>query len=309
MRHLFLSQFSEKYKGNKHLNNKPYYQKLVLDQGYWKDSLITAPSDEAYRDDIIKAKELGFNGCRKHEKVEDPRFLYWADRLGFLVWEAMASFWMYSSEGAASFMKEWSDVIQRDYNHPSIIVWGMLNESWGVPTIRTDRRQRAFSKALYHLAHSMDDTRLVISNDGWEMTETDICAFHAYCHGDKTNKRQQEEFADALKSLDGLEEIVEKPLFAEDGVYQGQPVLLTEFGGISISDSAGEWGYTSVNKEEFIEEFRRIIEAVADSPVICGYCYTQLTDVEQEANGLLTQEHNHKFSPDKIREIQNIAGR
>lgn len=230
MRHLFLSQFSEKYKGNYYLNNKPYYQKLVLDQGYWKDSLITAPSDEAYRDDIIKAKELGFNGCRKHEKVEDPRFLYWADRL-------------------------------------------------------------------------------VISNDGWEMTETDICAFHAYCHGDKTNKRQQEEFAEALKSLDGLEEIVEKPLFAEDGVYQGQPVLLTEFGGISISDSAGEWGYTSVNKEEFIEEFRRIIEAVADSPVICGYCYTQLTDVEQEANGLLTQEHNHKFSPDKIREIQNIAGR
>ena len=131
MRHLFLSQFSEKYKGNYYLNNKPYYQKLVLDQGYWKDSLITAPSDEAYRDDIIKAKELGFNGCRKHEKVEDPRFLYWADRLGFLVWEAMASFWMYSSEGAASFMKEWSDVIQRDYNHPSIIVWGMLNESWG----------------------------------------------------------------------------------------------------------------------------------------------------------------------------------
>ena len=119
----------------------------------------------------------------------------------------------------------------------------------------------------------------------------------------------EEEFADALKSLDGLEEIVEKPLFAEDGVYQGQPILLTEFGGISISDSAGEWGYTSVNKEEFIEEFRRIIEAVADSPVICGYCYTQLTDVEQEANGLLTQEHNHKFSPDKIREIQNIAGR
>lgn len=293
--------------GRIYLNNKPYYQKLVLDQGYWKDSLITAPSDEAYQEDIVKAKKLGFNGCRKHEKVEDPRFLYWADRLGFLVWEAMASFWMYTPEGASAFMREWTEVIQRDYNHPSIVVWGMLNESWGVPSIRADHRQKAFSKALYHMAHSLDSTRLVISNDGWEMTETDICAFHAYCHGERGNRRQQEKFADSLRTLEGLENIVEKPLFAESGVYRGQPVILTEFGGISISGSSGEWGYTSVEKEEFLGEFRRIIKAVADSPEICGYCYTQLADVEQEANGLLTQEHDYKFSPEKIKEIQEIA--
>ncbi len=294
--------------GKIYLNRRPYYQKLVLDQGYWKDSLITAPSDEAYREDIEKAKAMGFNGCRKHEKAEDPRFLYWADRLGFLVWESMASFWMYTPNGAAAFAKEWTDLIMRDYNHPCIVVWGMLNESWGVPEIGTDRRQRAFSKALYHLAHSLDDTRLVVSNDGWEITDSDICAFHSYRHGSKDDLRQQERFARCLKSLEEMEEIVEKPLFAPGFGYEGQPVLLTEFGGITISTSQGEWGYTSVKKEGFLKEYRRIMEAIADSKLLWGYCYTQLTDIEQEANGLLTADHQYKFDPAEIKRIQEMCG-
>ena len=291
-----------------YLNHKPCYQKLVLDQGYWKDSLITAPSDNDYVEDIKKAKAMGFNGCRKHEKVEDPRFLYWADKLGFIVWEAMASFWVYTPEAASAFVKEWTDVINRDYNHPSILVWGMLNESWGVPQISSSRMQQSFAKSLYHLAHSLDDTRLVISNDGWEMTETDICAFHSYQHGNKEDKKQQERFRESLKSVENFGKIVEKPLFAEKQVYRGQPVVLTEFGGISISeDGDGGWGYTSVEKTEFLEELKRIMEAIGQSELICGYCYTQLADVEQEINGLLTREHEYKFEPEQIKKIQDIC--
>ena len=291
-----------------YLNHKPCYQKLVLDQGYWKDSLITAPSDNDYVEDIKKAKAMGFNGWRKHEKVEDPRFLYWADKLGFIVWEAMASFWVYTPEAASAFVKEWTDVINRDYNHPSILVWGMLNESWGVPQISSSRMQQSFAKSLYHLAHSLDDTRLVISNDGWEMTETDICAFHSYQHGNKEDKKQQERFRESLKSVENFGKIVEKPLFAEKQVYRGQPVVLTEFGGISISeDGDGGWGYTSVEKTEFLEELKRIMEAIGQSELICGYCYTQLADVEQEINGLLTREHEYKFEPEQIKKIQDIC--
>ena len=294
--------------GRIYLNHKPYYQKLVLDQGYWKDSLITAPDDQSYIDDIKKAKAMGFNGCRKHEKAEDPRFLYWADKLGFIVWEAMASFWVYTPEAAAAFAKEWAELIRRDYNHPSILVWGMLNESWGVPQIGTSRVQQSFAKSLYYLAHSLDDTRLVISNDGWEMTDTDICAFHSYQHGKTEDKRQQDRFRESLKSVDTLGEIVEKPLFAGRTSYKGQPVMLTEFGGISIAEEDMEgWGYTSVKNSEFLEELRRVMEAVSQADRICGYCYTQLTDVEQEKNGLLTSDHQYKFDPEQIKDIQNLC--
>ena len=199
--------------GRIYLNNQPYYQKLLLDQGYWEESLITAPSDEDYKNDILMSKAICFNGCRKHEKVEDPRFLYWADHLGFLVWEAMASFWVYTPEGACAFMREWMDVIRRDYNHPSIIVWGMLNESWGVPGIYEN--QQSFSKSLYYMARSLDSTRLVISNDGWEMTDTDICAVHSYQHGREDDQKQQELYKNCLKEIDELPKIVEKRLFAK----------------------------------------------------------------------------------------------
>ena len=289
--------------GKLYLNHRPYYQKLVLDQGYWKESLVTAPSDEAYQEDIRKAKTMGFNGCRKHEKAEDPRFLYWADRMGFLVWGAMASFWVYTPQAAAAFMREWADVIHRDYNHPCIVVWGMLNESWGVPHIGSDCRQQAFAKALYHMAHSLDSTRLVISNDGWETVDTDICAFHSYKHGEEGDMRQQELFAKSLKSAETMGEIVEKPLFAGDTPYCGQPIVLSEFGGISISEEEEGWGYTSVGKNRFLEVYRRILRAVYASDILSGFCYTQLADIEQEINGLLTEAHTYKFPPEKIREI------
>ena len=184
----------------------------------------------------------------------------------------------------------------------------MLNESWGVPQIGTSRVQQSFAKSLYYLAHSLDDTRLVISNDGWEMTDTDICAFHSYQHGKTEDKRQQDRFRESLKSVDTLGEIVEKPLFAGRTSYKGQPVMLTEFGGISIAEEDMEgWGYTSVKNSEFLEELRRIMEAVSQADRICGYCYTQLTDVEQEKNGLLTSDHQYKFDPEQIKTFRIYA--
>ncbi len=299
--------------GRIYLSNQPYYQKLVLDQGYWRDGLLTAPEDEDYARDIRMAKAMGFNGCRKHEKAEDPRFLYWADRLGFLVWGAMSSFWFYTEEGADAFVREWMDVIRRDYNHPSIVVWGMLNESWGVQRIYNNRQHQSYARALYHLAHSLDPTRLVISNDGWEMVDTDICAVHSYKHGQKHDVRTQEVFRESLKSVEELWRIVEKLPFARGYEYQGQPVLLTEFGGICAEGkkdrAEGEgWGYTTVSPEEFLKEYERILDDVYESDLIQGYCYTQLTDVEQETNGLLDYGHRYKFDPEQIKRINDKKG-
>lgn len=301
--------------GKLYLNNQPYYHRLVLDQGYWEDSLVTAPSDQSYKDDILMSKAMGFNGCRKHEKVEDPRFLYWADKLGFLVWEAMASFWTYTPQAAEQFMREWMDVIHRDYNHPCIVGWGMLNESWGVPRIYSNEQQQNFAKSLYHMAHAMDTTRLVISNDGWEMTKSDICAVHSYQHGDQRDELQHMVFEESLQKVERLHQIMEKLPFAQGTEYSGEPVVLTECGGIAIrtgettdltlehSRQAGEqdWGYTATDREDFLSEFGRVLAAIGQSDLLNGFCYTQLTDVEQETNGLLTRDHRYKFDPEEIR--------
>lgn len=300
--------------GKVYLNNQPYYQKLLLDQGYWKDGLLTAPSQEDYIQDIRKAKKMGFNGCRKHEKVEDPVFLYWADRIGFLVWESMASFWSYTPQSGAAFAQEWEQVIQRDFNHPCIVVWNMLNESWGVPRIYENHRQQHFARALYHMAHGLDGSRLVIANDGWEMTENDICAFHTYKHGAEGDSEQQEKFHAGIKSLEGLSGLVEKPLFAKGFSYQGQPVMLTEIGGIALGESAcvGEgaqeesWGYTGARDEAaFLHAYARLINSIYDAEWICGFCYTQLADIEQEQNGLLDACHQYKVDAAKLKEIND----
>lgn len=295
--------------GMVYLNNKPYYQKLVLDQGYWPDGLLTAPSDESLKQDIELAKQMGFNGCRKHQKTEDPRFLYWADKLGYLVWGECASAPMYNETAAGRLMKEWTEIIERDYNHPCIIVWVPLNESWGVPNIHGSKTQQHFSQAMYHFLHALDKTRLVISNDGWEMTKTDICAIHNYMHGQKQETKKYHDYKDALSTAETL---INSPstcwdIYAKGFSYQGEPILLTEFGGIGF-DTSGEkgWGYTSVNNaEDFLEDYQRIINAVYASKGLWGYCYTQLTDVEQEINGILAYNRKPKCNLSKIKEMND----
>ena len=296
-----------KENGMVYLNNKPYYQKLVLDQGYWREGLMTAPVDEAFKRDIELAKEMGFNGCRKHQKTEDPIFLYWADKLGFLVWGECASTVMYDPKAVKRLMTEWTEIIQRDYNHPSIIVWVPLNESWGIPNVHRNSMQQHFSQTMYHVLHALDDTRLVISNDGWEMTETDICAIHNYMHGQKEEVRK---FAHYREMLANSRNLIDMPstcwdIYAKGFVHTGEPVMLTEFGGIGFELSGeGAWGYTSVeNEDDFLEDYTRIMDTIFDSVGLCGYCYTQLTDVEQEMNGLLTYDRRPKCDLKKIRAI------
>ncbi|ALC89445.1 glycoside hydrolase family 2 [Bacillus sp. FJAT-18017] len=296
--------------GMVYLNNKPYYQKLVLDQGYWPQGLLTAPTDEDLKKDIELALEMGFNGCRKHQKVEDPRFLYWADKLGFLVWGECAASPSYSEDAAARLTKEWIEIIERDYNHPSIVAWVPVNESWGVPFIKANKQQQHHSLAMYHLVHSLDQTRLVISNDGWEQTETDICAIHNYAHGSSDEKAKYEEFKDSLSTKENL--LDSKParrgIYADGFEHKGEPILLTEFGGIGfkVGDDHG-WGYTSVKDEqEFVADYLRVMEAVYASKALHGFCYTQLTDVEQEINGLLSYNREPKCELAKIREINDM---
>ncbi|MEG1055768.1 MAG: glycoside hydrolase family 2 TIM barrel-domain containing protein, partial [Janthinobacterium sp.] len=162
------------------LNGRPYPLRLVLDQGYWPDTLLAAPSDDALRRDVELAKALGFNGVRKHQKIEDPRYLYWADRLGLLVWEEMPSTYRFSSKAITRMVREWTDVIERDYSHPCILVWVPFNESWGVPNLTAIQAHRNAVEALYHLTRTLDPTRPVIGNDGWEASATDILGIHDY---------------------------------------------------------------------------------------------------------------------------------
>lgn len=296
-----------KENGMIYLNNRPYYQKLVLDQGYWPDGLMTAPSDECFQKDIKMAKAMGFNGCRKHQKIEDPRFLYWADKLGFLVWEEMPNCTEYSFESVERTVDEWMAAIKRDYNHPSIVVWVPLNESWGIPRVARNKMEQHHSLTMYHLTHSLDSTRLVVSNDGWELTETDICAVHNYNHGSKEEKEKYNYFIESISNKENI--LVSQPagrtIYANGFHHKGEPILLTEFGGIAYdrNNNTG-WGYTVVTtEEEFLRDYERVIDAVYRSEVIYGFCYTQLTDVEQEINGLLTYNREPKCNLDKIREI------
>lgn len=297
--------------GKIYLNNRPYYHKLVLDQGYWKESLLTAPSAEAFADDIKLCKAMGFNGCRKHQKVEDRRFLYWADHLGFLVWEEVPSAPCFTRKSAGRIQQEMVSAVLRDYNHPCITAWVPLNESWGVPHIATNQRQQSHSLALYHMIHGLDDSRPVISNDGWQMTKGDICAVHNYTHGEAGELKKYQCF---VKEIGKLPELLSaqpagRKLYADGFSYQGEPVMLTEFGGISFKREAGSengWGYTEAGtEEEFLADYERVIKAVYNSEILAGYCYTQLTDVEQETNGLLTFSHKPKVPAEEIRRMND----
>ncbi|GBG93862.1 beta-glucuronidase [Ligilactobacillus salitolerans] len=297
-------------KGMVYLNNRPYYQKLVLDQGYWPDSLLTAPDDEAFKTDINLTKEMGFNGARLHQKIEDPRFLYWADQLGFICWGECAAANVFTAKAESTLYKEWLEIIERDFNHPSIVTWVPINESWGVPQVHIDRQQQHFTQALYHLIHSLDPTRLVESNDGWAQTETDICAVHNYAHGTKDDEKTYQQYRETLSSWENI--IMNPPvwdIFADGFSYTGQPILLTEFGGVGYNkhDAANGWGYTGAQSdEEFISEYQRIIDAVGASHCLTGFVYTQLSDTEQEVNGLLTVDRQPKVDPAVIKKANEF---
>lgn len=284
------------------LNNREYYQKLVLDQGYWEESLLTAPTDEAFVEDIELVKAMGFNGVRKHQKVEDPRFLYHADRMGLLVWGEMGSAYVYSDEYAKRMYAEWMEMMERDYNHPCIVAWTPLNESWGVQEIKTDLHQQAHCNALLYMTKSLDTTRAVLDNDGWEHTCGDMLTIHDYTSDSDVLKQHFASMESVLSLCPGG-----RSLFADGYSYRGQPVLVTEFGGVRYapkSETERSWGYCEADDAaEFTRRYAELTKALLDSPLVQGYCYTQLTDIETEENGLLTYGREPKIPLETIRAV------
>ncbi|MCZ8520765.1 MULTISPECIES: glycoside hydrolase family 2 protein [Paenibacillus] len=284
------------------LNNRPYLMKLVLDQGYFPDGNLTPPSDEAIKGDVELTKAMGFNGARKHQKLEDPRYLYWCDKLGLLVWSEAANAYAYSEEYVQRFTGEWLESVERDYNHPSIVAWVPLNESWGVPNIQIDKQQQQHALTMYHLTKSLDPMRPVVSNDGWELVTTDLFNIHDY---EWKREVLEERYSTAEKAVHAMP--ANRRLAVEGFPYAGQPILVTEFGGIAFKKSDWEgWGYSGAeNEEDFEARLRSVIQPMLQSPVVQGYCYTQLTDVEQEINGLLTYDRKPKIPLETIKRINN----
>lgn len=287
--------------GKLKLNNRPYYMRLVLDQGYFPDGILTPPSEGAIIRDIMLTKAMGFNGVRKHQKTEDPQFLYQCDRHGLLVWGESANAYHYSEEYVRRFTHEWQEIVERDYNHPCIVAWVPINESWGVPNLQVNAKQQQHVLAMYHLIKSLDDTRPVIGNDGWEIIKTDLVCIHDYEWREDVLSERYATTDNALQAMPADR----RRILVSDNWYEGQPILVTEFGGISYRKRSREgWGYSMANDErEFLDRLRAVFRPMHLSPVVQGLCYTQLTDVEQEINGLLTDDRVPKAPVEAIRKI------
>jgi len=286
------------------LNGKPLYQRLVLVQGYWKDSHLTPPDEQALVTDIDKVLSAGYNGVRIHQKVEDEKFLYWADVKGLLVWCEMPAAYEFNDFAIKCFTREWMEVVRQLYNHPSVITWAPFNESWGVAKIKTDIAQQFFTVSIYNLTKAYDKYRPVISNDGWEHTVSDIITLHDYEEkGEDFTARYEKHLEEMLGNK--IFHNFFKSLFADGYSYRGQPVIISEFGGIAFDNPNDGWGYGNKEntKEDFIKRFDAITSAVKSIDAICGYCYTQLTDVQQEVNGIMDIERNFKVDPEILKEI------
>lgn len=275
------------------LNHLPFYTKAVLYQGYYPNSLMTAKNDAEIKRDVELIKQMGFNAVRLHQKYENPRFLYWCDQLGLVVWGEAPNAYSFSNKSAKGLMTEWMEAIERDYNHPSICVWIPLNESWGIPKIKESSEQQAFATAMYSITKSLDRTRLVISNDGWEHTISDICTIHDYEADLNILKNRYQSYEEILKGPQ------KRGIYVGGYQYQQEPMILSEFGGIAYDVSNtydAAWGYSgAATQEEFEEKVIAMIEEIQQSPLLQGYCYTQFNDLEQEVNGLLTMDREPKL--------------
>lgn len=280
------------------LNDRPIYVRSVLEQGYWPQSHYTAPSLEALREEVELIKSLGFNAARIHQKVEDPRFLYWCDRLGLMVWGETAGAYEFNSLAVSRLTKEWVDIVRSCSSHPSVVTWVPLNESWGIQHGTHSEAQRSYGLALTNLTRALDPSRPVISNDGWEHTDSDIWTFHDY-----------EESGDILRNRYGSRETINAlitgigPAGRKMSVLPGpdvnRPVMLTEFGGVSYAPGTVQddsWGYSAAaNAIDFQDRLTSILDAINASAHLSGFCYTQITDTRQETNGLCDENRKPKL--------------
>ncbi len=285
------------------LNGSPLYQRLVLNQGYWKESGLTPPDEEAMIRDIDRIAALGFNGMRIHQKVEDERFLYWCDVKGMLVWCEAPSAYEFDDVMMEGFLDEWGRIVRQFYSHPSIITWTPVNESWGVPAVKSDVRQQAFVQAIYYMTKALDPMRPVIVNDGWEHTISDIVTLHDY---QERADLFAEKYSDPERILGNREAFNgSRYAFADGFSYRGQPVIISEYGGIAFQNEEEGWGYGNKVRDEkgFLKRFGEITEAIQRLPYVCGYCYTQATDVQQEINGVMNMDREYKVDPEAFRAL------
>lgn len=277
------------------VNGRPYVLRMVLDQGYWPDTGLTAPSDAAVRRDVELVKAMGFNGVRKHQKIESPRFLYWADRLGLLVWEEMPSAYRFSRKSVERLTEQWMEILHRDVSHPCIMAWVPFNESWGVPNLPDSAPERNYVRALYYLTKTHDPTRPVVGNDGWESVATDIIGIHDY---DPNYERMARRYFahDVVPKLFKRERPAGRALLLEGHSRREHPIVLSEFGGIALSSEGGAWGYTrAANVEAFKHSLLLLLKTVRKLEALSGFCYTQFADTYQEANGLLYGDRTPKL--------------
>jgi beta-galactosidase/beta-glucuronidase len=304
------------------INGESIFQRLVLDQGYYPDGIMTAPSDEALKRDITLSLEAGFNGARLHQKVFEERFLYHADQLGYLVWGEFAD-WGSSGYGteedhqkpSATYIGQWLEALERDYSHPSIIGWCPLNETWQHLTDRLSDLDDV-TRAMFLATKALDLTRPVIDASGYShrVSETDIYDCHDYQQDPEKFKNQHEGLANNKPYCNtgkcGVVVGRKQKINTWSLAYRGQPFFVSEFGGIwwnsELKPGEVSWGYGDRPKtiEEFYLRFEKLCAVLKENPRMFGYCYTQLTDVYQEQNGLFTFDRRSKFDLNRIRAAQ-----
>jgi hypothetical protein len=290
------------------LNGRAYPLRMVLAQNYWPSSHLAAPDAEALRREVELVKQLGFNGVRIHQKVEDPRFLAWCDRLGVLAWGEMPSALDFGPRTVRRLTQEWLEVLERDVSSPALVAWVPFNESWGVPNLEHDDAQRHAVQALYHLTKAIDPTRPVLGNDGWENFVADILGVHDYsASGEVLRERYgtYEAFERTVARVRPYYRRITLPGLPE----QEQPLVVSEFGGITYDSGRQDFwnGYGAVSSpDELLERYRDLVSSLLASPVVAGFCYTQLTDTAQERNGLLTEDRVPKVDPAEIAAVNRL---
>ena len=292
--------------GRCYLNNQPVFLRFVLDQGFYEDGIWTAPSDEALKHDIELAMQTGFNGARLHQKCFDDRFHYWADKLGYLTWAEFPdwgmSFWQHFGPCAPDYQRsfrdylaEWSEVVGQLADHPSIIAWTPFNETCSYHDAEEHRRIIA---DVYELTRRLDPTRPVNDTSGYCHVKTDLWTVHHYAQS----------AAELNEAINRQPVYMQEPEF-EKPAWNGQPYIVDEYGGVSFLPEGRKpfskisWGYNrdQLTRTEAEQRITELTGTLTNDPRVAGYCYTQLTDIEQEQNGIYNYDRTPKFDAEAIR--------
>lgn len=286
-------------------NGTPLFLKLVLDQGYFHQGDLTG-TEADYLVDISYLKKAGFNGVRKHEKIESNLFFYLADREGLLNWLELPSPHLFDEMESNNIANQWERIVRQHLSSPSLMAYVCYNESWGVHQIKNDEKQQKFATRLYYEIKQIDPNRFVISNDGWEHTISDLLTVHNYQESKEDLLKTYAPMMENLRTLGNSAANETRMCYADGYRYRNEPIVLSEFAGIALDTNTNEgWGYgkAAIGVDGFAKKLQGQIEAIYESGNFSGYCITQLTDVYQEKNGLLTQDRQIKISPEILRKI------